>query len=416
MQTYVPALSPWSLWKKTLFRFFALYLFIYITSTYTSFLWNPLVDFLGEHILQLGKPITVKPNGSGDTTYNYVQVFGIFLLAIIGTLLWTVVDHKRKNYDKLLYWLMVLVRYALAAAMIRYGFAKIFKTQFPFPGPYSLLQPLGESSPMGLVWKFMGYSTGYNYFTGIAEALAGVFLFFRRTATFGALLAISALANIVALNFFFDVPVKLYSSHLLLMALFVAAPDLKRLFSFFFQNKAVPAATLPPAFTKPWMRYTRLALKVLVLAWLGYTVTATGLFMQKRYGDKAAKPALYGAYAVETYIRNGDTLAPLTTDTTRWKLLTVNHERFISTQLMNDSIRHHMVQMDTASQTISWSAAKDSTQKAELHYRLPDKDHLSLQGQLHQDTVQILLRKIDLQQFTLVSRGFRWVNEYPYNR
>jgi hypothetical protein len=37
-----------------------------------------------------------------------------------------------------------------------------------------LLKPYGESSPMGLLWTFMGYSTGYNLFTGGAEALGGL--------------------------------------------------------------------------------------------------------------------------------------------------------------------------------------------------------------------------------------------------
>jgi len=29
---------------------------------------------------------------------------------------------------------------------------------------------------MGLAWNFMGYSTGYNYFTGIAELSCGLLL------------------------------------------------------------------------------------------------------------------------------------------------------------------------------------------------------------------------------------------------
>jgi hypothetical protein len=48
--------------------------------------------------------------------------------------------------------------------------------------------------------------------------VGGALLLFRRTTTAGALVLIAVLTNIVTLNFSCDVPVKLFSSHLLLMA------------------------------------------------------------------------------------------------------------------------------------------------------------------------------------------------------
>jgi hypothetical protein len=65
---------------------------------------------------------------------------------------------------------------------------------------------------MGLAWTFLGFSKAYNYFMGIAEAGGGLLLLFRRTAIFGVLLSMIVTSNIVAINFCFDVPVKLYSS------------------------------------------------------------------------------------------------------------------------------------------------------------------------------------------------------------
>jgi hypothetical protein len=44
------------------------------------------------------------------------------------------------------------------------------------------------------------------------------YLLFRKTKTFGSLVCITVLMNIVAMNFCYDVPVKLFSSNLLLMA------------------------------------------------------------------------------------------------------------------------------------------------------------------------------------------------------
>jgi hypothetical protein len=40
--------------------------------------------------------------------------------------------------------------------MLVYGFIKVFPTQFHLPGPGRLVQPYGDSSPMALLWTFMG--------------------------------------------------------------------------------------------------------------------------------------------------------------------------------------------------------------------------------------------------------------------
>lgn len=52
-------------------------------------------------------------------------------------------------------------------------------TQFPTPTADKLMQPYGESSPMGILWTFMGSSTAYTIFAGTAgEVLAAIPLLF----------------------------------------------------------------------------------------------------------------------------------------------------------------------------------------------------------------------------------------------
>src|SRR5262245_40498254 len=77
----VPA--PWGLAKRIAFRFVCSYFFLYIfpfpldyipyvgvAAGWYQNLWNALVPWVGKHVF--GVTITVLPNGSGDTTYNYV--------------------------------------------------------------------------------------------------------------------------------------------------------------------------------------------------------------------------------------------------------------------------------------------------------------------------------------------------------
>src|SRR5262249_24545008 len=134
--------------------------------------------------------------------------------------------YLRIAYPRLWELLRIYVRYALALILIGYGLAKVVKTQFQAPSGVRLLEPFGQSSPMGLLWTFMGFSTAYTFFAGASEVLGGVLLLWRRTTTLGAMVSAAVLFHIVMLNFCYDVPVKLYSAHLFLMAVLLLLPDL----------------------------------------------------------------------------------------------------------------------------------------------------------------------------------------------
>jgi hypothetical protein len=126
--------------------------------------WLGSVNWVGTNILSISYEITILPNGSGDTTYNYVLIFIFMMMAIIGTGIWTLFDYKRTHYEKLWYWFVIVLRYYLGTVLLTYGFIKIIQTQFPAPSLETLLQPYGESTSMKLLWTFMGYSKAYNVF------------------------------------------------------------------------------------------------------------------------------------------------------------------------------------------------------------------------------------------------------------
>ena len=230
----------WSLQEKILFRFVFVFfiLFIIIQNNGAYPFWGFLMKYpteilqfaipwIGKHILHLSYEITVFTNGSGDTTYDYVIVLAIFSTAIIATVIWSIIDGKRDNYVVWYYWLTVAVRFYIGLMLINYGLFKVVKLQFPSPGIYRLLQPYGESSPMGLAWTFLGFSKGYNFFMGVAELTAALLLF-RRTMTAGAIVTLMTTTNVMAVNYFYDVPVKIISTALVMMTLFLLAKDAKK--------------------------------------------------------------------------------------------------------------------------------------------------------------------------------------------
>ena len=165
------------------FRFFFVYFVFYILPF--PFYWIPYTDvivepftrmsfaateLLGKIIFGVAYILPPASTGSGDTMHNYVQLVFVLLFATVGSIVWSTADRKRSNYEKLLYWFVILLRYYLALTMLSYGFAKVFRTQFPPLTLGQLGKSYGESSPMNLLWMFMGYSAPYTVFTGLGEA------------------------------------------------------------------------------------------------------------------------------------------------------------------------------------------------------------------------------------------------------
>ncbi|GAA4301021.1 hypothetical protein [Compostibacter hankyongensis] len=403
--------------QKVLFRFCCIYFGLYFLPLPLGFLWDPAVHWTGRHILHLGSAITVKPNGSGDTTYNYVQVLVMVLVSLAGCLVWSLADHKRASYRRLKYWLMVYLRYSLAIALMSYGFYKIFKSQFPFPSLIRLLEPYGQSSPMGLAWTFMGYSTAFNFFTGFFEALGGFLLFFRRTTLLGACIAVGVMGNVVMMNFCYDIPVKLYSSNLLLAAIFILLQDFPRLTRLFILNRTAPPADIRPVFTRSWSRWTRIVLKGLLILLFLYRNISGGWQGLQQYGDNRQRPPLYGIYEVETFVRGRDTLPPLLTDTLRWRRLIIDYPGYATVQRMDErGSVYYGFRPDTLQKTVLLFSNPDTATKYRFRYECPDSARLVLRGKLREDSLEIMMRRKKPDEFLLVNRGFHWINEYPFNR
>jgi hypothetical protein len=58
---------------------------------------------------------------------------------------------------------------------------------------------------------------------------------------------------------------------------------------------------------------------------------------------------------------------------------------------------------------------RDSTQMYDFKVQ-KDSNLLKINGLWKNDTLQISMRRVDEMKYLLKTRGFRWVNEYPFNR
>ncbi len=432
MNSLLDASQSWSSGKKMIFRFIFLYFALYILNDpylgeffnipkadwYSSLvfgIWKWFMPIMGNQILGFDYDIAVGPNGSGDTTANYVAVFTFFLLSVLGTLLWTILDKKRINYSVMSLWFIAAVRYYLAFVLLSYGWVKLIQLQFPFPGLMRLLTTYGESSPMGLAWNFMGYSASYNWFTGLGEILGGLFLLSRRTSTFGAALAFGVMFNVMMINFGYDVPVKLFSAHLVLMALFLLTIDAPRLANFFFSNKATQAVKFPPYFSNPRFRKIFLGFKIFLIAYVLFMNIQSALKGQKSYGTKSPNPPLYGIYEVKNTIINGDTIPALLTDSTYWEHLVFNKYGSLQVKTATGDVSFFQLSVDTVQQRVEFNLFRDTINKSHLNY-VSEHEKFIFTGIISGDTTHLETHRKDPSDFLLVNRSFHWINEYPYNR
>ncbi|HSA56901.1 MAG TPA: hypothetical protein VLE53_14415 [Gemmatimonadaceae bacterium] len=423
----------WSAAQRFGFRFafayFVLYLFPFPLNAIpllTNLIgwWGGVEAWLARwtetRLFGLAEPVPIVPTGSGDTMQGWALQALWLLIAVIVTVVWTVMDRRRREYRRLHQWLRVYVRFGLATIMLSYGFAKIIPNQMPGPFLDRLVQPFGEFSPMGVLWTFMSVSDVYQVFTGIGEALGGLLLVFRRTVTLGALLLVAVLSNVVLMNFTFDVPVKLYSSNLLLMALLLALPDVRRLLNVLVLNRTATARTLTPLFAARWTNAAAAVLGIVFIAYVMWGNIQGGLSRYREStGPNAPKLPVFGIWDVEELTRNAVLQPPLLSDSTRLRRVVFGEFNRATFRLMSDSVERYGTRVDSTKQEITLLSRFGPTAPSGgriLRYARPDSAHLVLTEVVNGDSVVIRLRRVDERRFLLLSRGFHWIQEQPFNR
>ena len=412
---------PWPLAGRIGFRFLFAYYALYVVTLPSAGtgdgwltlarLWHGLVRWSGRHLLHVTVEIQPRFTGSGDGLYQWVLGAVCLALAAVATLAWSIVDRRRARYDRLAALLRVGLRYHLAVVMLSYGFGKVFRLQFPAPGPGTLTQPFGEASPMLLLWTFMGASRAYTFFAGAVEVLGGLLLLFRRTTTLGALVVVGAMTNVLMLNLSYDVGVKLYSMHLLVTALVLLAPDARSLVDLLVLHRPTTPRTFAWVPKTARRRWTRRIVKAIVVVLLVGGQARQGLRGAARFGDGAPKPEGYGIYDVEAQTRDGKPVPLLSTDPTWFRSGFI--DRYWSGLRDGAGIGLFLYLPPRDGFVDAFLPGKQI--QGQLRFTRPDPQRIVLEGAIGGENLLVRLRRRDTPSL-LESHGFHWVNEIPFNR
>ena len=415
--------------KIYILRFLILYFVLYVfpfplnyipfgigdaLGSWVASFWQFIIKGVAEFVFNYKEELSFNGRGSGDTMFDYMLVVVRILISLVLLIIWGLRFGKDKSDILAREYIVVLLRYFLAFSMFTYGLSKIFYLQFPELSLINLTRSYGDSSPMGLLWKFMGYSEAYSIFTGSMEVLGGLLLLFRNTKLLGAMLTLGIMINVFVLNMTFDVPVKLFSFHLCAMLMVIILPDLRNLYRFLVLNQPTRPNYTGPYFSAKKRQMMGYAFKGFLIFYVLFTSINAKIQSQQLYGKRAPQGELYGIYDINTFVIDSDTIAPLTTDKRRWKQLIIDKKSSLLIK-MDDSrigMRHAI---DSAGRILKLTPFLEGYQAFELKFDLEGKE-LSLTTYKNTDTLKVNATKRGREDFFLINRGFHFINEYPMQR
>ncbi len=391
--------------------------------------WQAATTWLGANVFHV--EVVHQPTGSGDTMHDWLKLAASTGAALVLTALWSLLS-RATHYRRLGRWLHLGTRWYLGFTLLGYGVIKFYAGQFSYPGLGRLMNPIGDTSPMGLVWTFMGFSKPYEVFAGLGETIGGLLLFWRRTSVLGCLVTIAVMTNVAALNWMFDVPVKLFSTNLLLFALALLAPDCRRLWNVLIANRPAPAQDL--ALTRVgWLRAALIGFGTL---WVGFQLYGAHGGNMARLAQQQERPALYGVWEVDKMLRGGVEVAG--DDVTRWQLLAIDTHKRAWIRTITSSTTWLSFTEDATASSASVGRLSGTTPPADPVTWTFERGERTVQSQDPAPrTMADFGRQVDLTRPSLVvrgtwdgadlevhllrklfrlERGFHFVQEMPYNR
>jgi hypothetical protein len=295
--------------------------------------------------------------------------------------------------------------------MLVFGAAKIFLVHFPQPNLYKLLEPLGDYSLMGLLWTFTGASRSYSVFAGCVQMFGGILLFVPRLTTLGALVGLAVFSHIFALTVCYDVPVKLYSLHLLLVCFFLVLPDAQRLVNFFLLNRSVAPSSETALFSHRPLDVGALVAQLTLGGFLVCSYLYQAHDYEKRNFGMASRPPFYGIWTVDEFTLGEKVLPPLLTDETRWQRVVFQFPKKVGIQSMNGSWTEYWLRRDMPKKTFAMEKPNDPKKGFEFTFSNLDSQSLTLEGSDGGNEIRVKLHRVDEKQSALLSGGFHWINE-----
>ncbi len=226
----------------------------------------------------------------------------------------------------------------------------------------------------------------------------------------GASITLASMLQVFAFNMLYDVGVKMVSLHLILMTLFLLAPEFQRLRTFFLRNRPARGSDRPPLFaTRRANRIALVAQVIFGLYMLGVYTNVTRIYWYAGGGGSPRSP-LYGIWNVEELSVDGQVRSPVLNDyDRRWRRVIFDEPGTIVFQRTDDSFSRYGLSIDTRGNILVLSKGESRSWSSGFIFQRMGDDRLVLEGDMDDYRIRVELRRVRPDTFQLLNSHFRWV-------
>lgn len=345
------SVEHWTSREKLIFRIAFIFFLIFALPTswswverwfqinYTDIHFRDIFELSGYH------PQFLKINTESGRwgAASYLNWLAILLFSVVAGLVWTFLVRKKEpdNYNKLYYWLRVIVRYRIAIGMIAFGYVKLFPQQMPAPSITVLNTELIHMQEQKIYWYSVGIVKPYEVFLGFVEVLGGVLMFSRRTTFWGALLTGVVLFNVGVANHVYDGGVHIYAFYFSVLSSLLVWSELRGAWQLLIQGKETVLHYYYPVFRRKWQYYLKWGIKLAIIIFYlpvyGYIMYHNN-FKNVKMRKEPVTPGLAGSkgiYNVTEFKVNGKDIPFSPLDTVRWQTATFEKWSTLSYKVNN---------------------------------------------------------------------------------
>ncbi len=409
--------------RKLFWRFIFLYIILYIFPYGFEYInelnpedisfWKGITIWFGQTFLGWEFYINNLQNGF-DSKYDYSRFLLIVCISTIGSVIWLFIDSKIKySYThKLKVLLQTILRYHIGLTLILYGLAKVFLLQFGSLDINDLETNLGNQSGMGFLWKFMSYSDFYSTSTGLIEIIGGVLVLFRRTTFIGAFILFIAMVNVVLVDIGYDVSVKMFAIHLLLMTVLLIFDNLKQLINFFITNKPTIPYNFAPFFNSKKIRY---GLKGIILIY--FIISFRNSFKERIRTEKSPNNIeMTGIYEIDIFIKNRDTINSSNSDRLRWEIMRLNCNKYypkhVAIKNSDGQTQWFKFEENVLDKTITFKPIENASESEYLfNYKKTGKNKFTFSGVYKGDTLSFSAKSKMIKDYLLTKNKIQWIRD-----
>jgi uncharacterized membrane protein YphA (DoxX/SURF4 family) len=404
---------------------FAGFMFLMTESPFWNFdridPWRAALPWICAHIFGVHRKLFIYPDA--DYLSGYLQHLVELIVALVATVVWSILDQKRSHYRRLYAGFCIFLRFSLAITLFSYGFDKVFPMQFGELTPFRLSQQVGGMDMFNMLWIFMASSKPYAILSGALEVLAGLLLLAPRLEMLGALLAVPVLTNIFLLNMDYGVPVKIVSSHLLLVAIFLAAPALVGIVRLVVLRRPVPPV-VPLALSS--RRTTDRAVRAgvaafgVILCLISCTASHTQYKKRLAASAEVQKSPYSGLWVADTFTVPAAGLQSLFTSklqqeyhvgpgTDHWLSMAMESPKRMNLGL-RDGVQDGLdLVLDSKTGVAELSDSDDPAWKARLTFQASGNGLLTAEGTVNGIPISSTWHRKQLSGFRLVQEKFMWI-------